>query len=151
MSFQISYILFSFYILFSDVVLNSNIVNSIKIIVYLDHVNDRKTLKSRVIMESYLGKKSQKDNSEDKKDEDVKSDSESELGCTATAANLLCTTHQIQDLEEGDSRIISDHIYLYLSISEIKNSSSQLIKCIENTTETIAVIPDVLELWMLLI
>lgn len=100
---------------------------------------EKEALQSRVIMESYLGKKSQKENPEDKKDEDVKSDSDSEpdSGCTPTAAKLLCTnntTQQIQDSEEGGP-----------STSEMINPCSHLIKSTENTTETLAVIPDVLE------
>ena len=88
-------------------------------------------------MESYLGKKSQKENPEDKKDEDVKSDLEWEQdsGCTPTAAKLLCinnTIQQMQDSEEGSK-----------STSETINQCSHLIKSTENTTETLARIQDV--------
>ena len=91
-------------------------------------------------MESYLGKKSQKENPEDKKDDNVKSDSESEpdSSCTATAAKLLCannnTIQQMQDSEEGGP-----------STSEMINPCSHLIKSTENTTEILAVIPVVLK------
>lgn len=105
---QITCIVFSFCILLTDLLFKSDIlVNLIKTIFYLDHVNAMKklsgsqnrkrkvqqALKSRIIMESYLGKKSQIKNSEDKKNEDVKSDSksESDSGSTPTTASFLCT------------------------------------------------------------
>lgn len=94
---------------------------------------------SRIIMESYLVKKSQKEKPEDKKDEEVKSESESDSGCTPTAAKLLCdnTSQQIQDSE--------DDVDGGPSTSEVPNPCPYLIKSTENATETLTVIPDVLE------
>lgn len=91
-------------------------------------------------MESYLKKQICQENPGHKKDEYVKSNSESESdsGCTPTAAELLCTHNKAQETQhskEGN-----------LSTSELINSCSHPIKNTENTTETLAIIPQVLDL-----